>query len=142
MIGAHIPLESVDAIIAVPNFILGCLYLCTRRSAISAADKAAGAERAAYLALIIILLLTKFRHFNLKACRVLLSRLLVLDVDARLRLKRFSLPQLRILEGLLERALALGSSLDHFDGHSLHVLRMLAFHAGDVRLQGGDARLK
>ena len=144
MIGAHIPLENFDAIIAVPQLFLGCLYLCKRRSAISAADKAAGAERAAYLALIITLLLTKYRHFNLKACRLrlLLSRLLVLDVDARLRLKRFSLPPLRTLEGILERPLALGSSLVHFDGHSLHVLRMLAFHAGDVRLQGGDARLK
>ena len=76
MIGAHLPLEMVDAIIAVPNFILGCLYLCTRRSAISAADKAAGAERAAYLALISILLLTKYLHFNLKAWRSLLSLLL------------------------------------------------------------------
>ena len=118
MIGAHHPLEIVDAIIAVPNFILGCLYLCTRRSAISAADKAAGAERAAYLALISILLLTtKYLHFNLKACRSLLSLLL----DALL-LKRCSLPHIRTLEGLLERPLALGSvcmSLVHFDGHSL-----------------------
>ena len=97
MIGAHIPLEIVDAIIAVPNFFLGCLYLCTRRSAISAADKAAGAERAAYLALISILHLTKIRHFSLKPCRLLLSLLL-----ARLRLKRFRLPQLRTLVGLLE----------------------------------------
>ena len=76
MIGAHHPLELVDAIIAVPQLFLGCLYLCTRRSAISAADKAAGAERAAYLALISILLLTKYLHFNLKAWRSLLSLLL------------------------------------------------------------------
>ena len=139
MIGAHHPLEIVDAIIAVPQLFLGCLYLCTRRSAISAADKAAGAERAAYLALISILLpSTKYLHLNLKACRSLLSLLL----DARLRLKRFSLPPLRTLEGILERPLALGSSLVHFDGHSLHVLRMLAFHAGDLRLQVGDARLE
>jgi len=141
MIGAHHPLEIVDAIIAVPNFILGCLYLCTRRSAISAADKAAGAERAAYLALISILLPTKYLHLNRKACRSLLSLLL----DARLRLKRFSLPQLRTLEGLLERPLALGSvcmSLVHFDGHSPHLLRMLAFLGGYLRLQVGDARLE
>ena len=76
MIGAHHPLEIVDAIIAVPELFLDCLYLCTRRSAISAADKAAGAERAAYLALISILLLTKYLHFNLKAWRSLLSLLL------------------------------------------------------------------
>ena len=78
MIGAHHPLEIVDAIIAVPELFLDCLYLCTRRSAISisTADKAAGAERAAYLALISILLLTKYLHFNLKAWRSLLSLLL------------------------------------------------------------------
>ena len=76
MIGAHHPLEIVDAIIEVPQLFLDCLYLCTRRSAISAADKAAGAERAAYLALISILLLTKYLHFNLKAWRSLLSLLL------------------------------------------------------------------
>ena len=138
MIGAHLPLEMVDAIIAVPNFILGCLYLCTRRSAISAADKAAGAERAAYRALISLLLPTKYVHLNRKACRSLLSLLL----DARLRLKRFSLPPLRTLEGILEQPLALGSSRVHFDGHSLHVLRMLAFLGGDLRLQVGDARLE
>ena len=140
MIGAHHPLEIVDAIIAVPELFLDCLYLCTRRSAISAADKAAGAERAAYLALISILHLTKIRHFNFKPCRLLLSLLL-----ARLRLKRFSPPHIRTLEGLLERTLALGSvcmSLVHFDGHSLYVLRMLAFLGGDLRLQVGDARLE
>ena len=127
--------------IAVPQLFLDCLYLCTRRSAISAADKAAGAERAAYLALISILHLTKIRHFNFKPCRLLLSLLLArLRLHlARFRLKRFSLP------GLLERTLALGSvcmSLVHFDGHSLYVLRMLAFLGGDLRLQVGDARLE